>query len=1108
MIVLTGNWFKGVRYGHGHFRSHEKWTYEGEFDANTPNGKGMMDYADGSFYLGNWVSGKRSGTGLYISRMRDIYRGDFVDDSFHGLGEIVYSNGARYTGRFKNGLREGKGVLMNPSGGEHYGHFHADLFEGEFIVKNIIPIENIEQDAFEVRVALYEKGQFIQWKSKYTNPMATRQFVTLFQQNREMFDSVYSLIIAKHLPEFPTGLDPTNDDVQWIMDKLRREAGMLIGTEALHAAEADADHLLQPIRDCRADILRLKGELDVLNSQTINAENEKVMLMRQHLALAFVVENDMEKIEQYWIDEPTEVRGKFNKSCKELATVARDDFFLFKNHRTPPPFVKKILDCISILLGEPINKWVKQQMLVSDAPFNARMNDDEALRFDYECKLVHMMKTFDVFEHTHHTANQKHFFEVSSDPRFRVDSYYVESTGAAGPFLVDWVFKCRDYIKNAKMVDSMLNGAKEKRILASRLLTASNKHADDENHFIRCTLSTREAYDNRQKELIELNSALEKSQDMITFIKDSYNIGRKQRTKLDYYEILEEKIEADRKKFDISACVETLVQNVVELDREATHARAMLYKARGEEFVPPVLSAPNLKECIINEVNFNQKLLLDSGYTLGYGIEPLETDVPYEETYDICGQIATQLIYKANDCLNEFSSCLKWISLKGKVLKPTFFYRTVWKYWKEIAVKREEDDGITAWEKIWNDEDECARMCIQSRINSRMSTMAKEQGRIWQKRNAKKIEVMEQIMSEEFGVEYTVDTRAKAIDIAENDKNAYPPATKAGAICWIKYHPNLIAEEKDARGKIMAGDFQEQFKGNTAPMAFKIINQLIGNDSPDMKWIDHAEAWKSINSEKYDEEADKIVVLLKDKFAKKYPIKTAWEAVMAVEHELVSKYITVASVASEYSTNPEEYFGAKSYISKNVGMARAARELVQKDMYTQQKRSFDELAHTTELFIKGSYLLTEEAQKYDPTKDRFSGFRDRLEQKYALLYGYLLKRQQDIWDNMEDLKASNPMEHNWHNLRPTKADKIIRDAEDKYLKEKAGMEASYDEIFQMLNSWHTYFGSWDEKQWYKENSAPLEQRVASIDDATAALEGAIIAVEEGAPDTSGTSGTS
>lgn len=51
-----------------------------------------------------------------------------------------------------------------------------------------------------------------------------------------------------------------------------------------------------------------------------------------------------------------------------------------------------------------------------------------------------------------------------SDARFRKDSYYIESTGVAGPFLVDWAKTNLAYLKAAKKIEGTLKRAEEKKM--------------------------------------------------------------------------------------------------------------------------------------------------------------------------------------------------------------------------------------------------------------------------------------------------------------------------------------------------------------------------------------------------------------------------------------------------------------------------------------------------------------------------------------------------------------------------------------------------------------------------------------------------------------------
>lgn len=69
-----------------------------------------------------------------------------------GYGELFYGNGAKYRGEFKFNKRHGRGIFCDKDGTEYYGNFHDDEKDGEFIVKLIVPIEEIGQPNYEIRI--------------------------------------------------------------------------------------------------------------------------------------------------------------------------------------------------------------------------------------------------------------------------------------------------------------------------------------------------------------------------------------------------------------------------------------------------------------------------------------------------------------------------------------------------------------------------------------------------------------------------------------------------------------------------------------------------------------------------------------------------------------------------------------------------------------------------------------------------------------------------------------------------------------------------------------------------------------------------------------------
>ena len=94
-------------------------------------------------------------------------------------------------------------------------------------------------------------------------------------------------------------------------------------------------------------------------------------------------------------------------------------------------------------------EWPIQQTLVSDSVYNARQKDETALRSNYVCKLVYLMKDYDVFAYADNTENFE-LIKILSDPRFRRDSYYIEAIGTLGPLLIDWIKTNTVYVRLAR----------------------------------------------------------------------------------------------------------------------------------------------------------------------------------------------------------------------------------------------------------------------------------------------------------------------------------------------------------------------------------------------------------------------------------------------------------------------------------------------------------------------------------------------------------------------------------------------------------------------------------------------------------------------------------
>ena len=128
---------------------------EGKCMTSCVNGKGVMNYTDGSTYTGEWKNGKRHGKGTLVYADGRKYEGPFENDCFHGKGTLTLSdgrtihglwrNGEQITARFTNGdIFTGKwedngkfcgnGTVTLPNGDRYSGGFQDNKYHGQGVM--------------------------------------------------------------------------------------------------------------------------------------------------------------------------------------------------------------------------------------------------------------------------------------------------------------------------------------------------------------------------------------------------------------------------------------------------------------------------------------------------------------------------------------------------------------------------------------------------------------------------------------------------------------------------------------------------------------------------------------------------------------------------------------------------------------------------------------------------------------------------------------------------------------------------------------------------------------------------------------------------------------
>lgn len=1138
--VYEGQWHRGNRFGHGQLRSKEGWTYEGFFDTNQRHRRGIIDYPDGSCYMGEWYYDKINGQGIFITSLKDVYRGQLQDGKFHGNGQLVYADGSIHTGEFKNGLRHGRGIFIEKEGTELYGHFREDCYHGEMVVKLLLAIEEDGQDNYEIRIGIYDMGTLVKWKSKFSNPIATKQFIHLFRTNRDMFDSVYSMLLAKHLPHLPEGIDANNKKVKSIVFRIRLEAGMLVGEEAYKQAQQQIASILLPYNNKQAQIADLKKRIELVSSNMITNERDSHQVLSKFSHFIAKYEKNTSKIEQFWQDEPTQARINFIFACRKLYTVSTDDYFAFRNHRAVPVFVKKILDAVCYLLGLQAD-WKLQQMLLSDAASNGRAGDEEALRLNYQCKLAYLMTFgnatgatqntsivgaagdaangdqakaamavapahkntnapagldphgkgkrpryhddveekkmgwgYNVFAHIN-IKEYDYLAEILADTRFRVDSYYVESTGVAGPVLVNWVKANYAYIVAARDMDLMMKMAEDDRNSAFRFRVQYVRKQDElQENSLNLSALQKEMSD-CMGELEELEHALVKAKDLLQFIAGRYQFETHE-SKQDYYKLLERKLEEKRDFFNVEVCVQGMLDKVVERIDKEKYIKKLQAMGSGTEYVDEdeaIRTPCSIMDWLREEVQTQQRSICEGGRTLGYNFEPEATDVTVDYSMQLISLIADIVIGKLNDKYNDLAAARAWYSRKGRHISSRFIFIFAWKIWEEEALLIRDSQAVAAWEDIFGDAVACARAAIEARVNQRMSSIARAQGKVWAQLHKQEVAYAESDMAAEYLEYYNNDRKdaaneALAVErqtapvngVTSFDEGLYPPLLRAQTLCFAKLYHDDVQAARDAFYATYAQTFSDKYGLTAGTVAYQLLNGLPSlNGDDDVGFLEYAQHWRDFNLETYEAAGNALRQELSQEFAELYPLNTAYEAAKFVVNLQLHVYLPDEDVKAAFAPNPKHINYAYSYGMLNQGLLRSGKETLLKEYQQQCDRFWTELVALSQQFNKGSALMASPNED-----DRFVGFRNRLASKYGFIYGYLCYRYDELTAEVGKLQYVDPIDKIVHRVRPSEMKTTLYSREHDFLQTKLDTEEHLKDVIAKLAQWNSYFGwvQWDQ----------------------------------------------
>mmetsp|Transcript_32380 Transcript_32380/g.36722 ORF Transcript_32380/g.36722 Transcript_32380/m.36722 type:complete len:601 (-) Transcript_32380:108-1910(-) len=101
----------------------ENTTYEGVFQDNLPDGRGVTVYPSGSKYVGDHKANGRHGFGVFTWADGRKFEGNWVENEYD-VGIYTYANGDVYEGMFQGAVKQGKAK---------YTWSNGDTYEGEYV---------------------------------------------------------------------------------------------------------------------------------------------------------------------------------------------------------------------------------------------------------------------------------------------------------------------------------------------------------------------------------------------------------------------------------------------------------------------------------------------------------------------------------------------------------------------------------------------------------------------------------------------------------------------------------------------------------------------------------------------------------------------------------------------------------------------------------------------------------------------------------------------------------------------------------------------------------------------------------------------------------------
>ena len=128
-----------------------------------------------------------------------------------------------------------------------------------------------------------------------------------------------------------------------ILTKLRTDAGVVVGrSKALTDACDRLAELKQQIAEKKKYDAEIRPRLTELSKKHAEITIDIGNLKREQTRLRLTANKIEQKLEEFWENDPGQVKQRYLRCTKALEDFNIDQYFLFRNHRVPPEFTRKV----------------------------------------------------------------------------------------------------------------------------------------------------------------------------------------------------------------------------------------------------------------------------------------------------------------------------------------------------------------------------------------------------------------------------------------------------------------------------------------------------------------------------------------------------------------------------------------------------------------------------------------------------------------------------------------------------------------------------------------------------------------------------------------------